>query len=376
MEQKRAERSPVLRWVLLALLAAVLTAVVIYAVKTVRLVNQTREMVEVMQETGTVGKIETPEVQTPPEYQGTYINLLVVGIDYDAGDEQRDYGSPEDANTDVILYLHYNIKENNVSILQIPRDSYVGFTANKRINRVFAEGSSQDNHIQNLAEYIHDAFGLSVDKYVALDMGAFKEIVDVMGGMDLYVPFDIYEYDEAGNEYLSVPAGTVRMNGADVERVVRARKQFQQADLQRLVLQRYVYAAMFKLIKSCTMGDLYRHVLPIVAYRIKTDLDFDDLYALSVNGLKLSGDRIFFVRVPGGPLTIDGEAVYGVDAAALAPILNEHFLLEGEPLIDAADMQIPTGWDYPLGEVIEEGSYLSDQLAEADADANAADEAE
>ena len=372
MEHQRTKRSPVLRRVLLVLIAAALTVAAVYTVKTVRLFRQAKEMVEVMQETGTMGRIEAPEVQTPPEYQDDYINLLVVGIDYDEGDEQRDYGSPEDANTDVILYLHYNIRDNRVSVLQIPRDSYVGFTANKRINRIFAEGEHQDNHIQNLAGYLHDAFGLSADRYIALDMGAFKEIVDVMGGLELYIPFDIYEYDEAGNEVKFASAGTGRMNGADVERVVRARKQFQQADLQRLVLQRYVYAAMFKMIKSCTMGDLYRHVLPIVAYRIKTDLDFDDLYALAVNSLKLSGERIFFVRVPGGPLTIDGEAVYGVDAAALAPILNEHFLADGEEHIDAADMGIPTGWDYPLGEIIEEGSYLSDQLSEAQADADAA----
>lgn len=359
--------------ILLPVLVVLLAAAVVLGLKVYSMLRHTRQMVENMQDSGVMGTIEPEEVvETVPEYQGDYLNLLVVGIDYDEGDETRDYGSPEKANTDLLMYVHYNVKDNCISVLQIPRDCYIGdATKNLRINRLFAEGPNQQNHIANLASYINEAFGLPVDNYVALDMGAFKEIIDVMGGIEMYLPCDIYVYDDDGSRQLMASAGYTRMNGSDAEVVVRARKQFGQQDLERLVLQRYVYASMYRLLKSATLMDLYRHVLPIVSWRITTDLDADTMIALCTNLLRLQGDRIYFVRVPGGSVTVEGESLYGVDAAALAPLLNEHFLIEGMPEIKPEDLTIPTGFDYPLGEVIDEGSYLSDQLAEYE-DAQAA----
>lgn len=362
--------------ILLPVLLLLLAAVVVLGVKIWQVYTHTRQMVEVMQETGEIGVIDTEVVvETVPEYQGDYLNLLVVGIDYDEGDELRDYGSVDAANTDLILYIHYDIKQNTISALQIPRDSYVGdITRNLRINRVLAEGENRQNPISNLATYINQAFGLPVDKYVALDMGAFKEIVDVMGGIEIYLPCDIYVYSETGEKIKMASEGYTRMNGSDIEVVVRARKQFGQQDLERLMLQRYVYASMYRMLKGATMSDIYRHILPIVSYRVKSDMDFSTMYSLCSHLLQLESSNIYFVRVPGGPVTVEGQSLYGVDAAALVPILNQHFLTEGMQPIAAENLTIPTGFDYPLGEVLDAGGYLSDQLADYDnAQSQAAD---
>jgi|GEM_PF-5858443 len=365
--------------ILLPLLLVMVCAAIPFGVKAVRVVVRTRQMISRMQETGDIGQIHSESasqseseqekdpladiINTPPELQGDYLNLLIVGIDYDEGDEQRDYGSAEDANTDVILYMHYDIKNKKISLLQIPRDCYVGeITDNLRINSIFAQGENQTNHIANLAGYISKAFGLPIDNFVSLDMAAFKEIIDVFGGLDVYLPCDIYIYDADGNPVLMAPEGPTRLNGTDAEIVVRARKQFAQADLQRLVLQRYIYAGMYRLIRSATVKDLYTYVLPVVSYRIKTDLDANTMFGLLVDFLEISGENIYFVRVPGGSIHTDGQSVYGVDSVALAEILNAHFSMEGQEPYDAANMIIPSGWDYPQGEIIDEGGYLSEQL--------------
>lgn len=361
--------------ILIPVLAVLLAVGIYYGAKAWTVVEETKEMVSQIQDTGDFGSIREEEVvMTYPEYQKDYLNLLVVGIDYDENYEDRTYGGAENAKTDLILYIHYNVKDNKASILQIPRDCYVGeMVSNYRINSIFAEGENKQSHITNLAKYINEAFGLPVDKFVSLDMAAFKEIVDVFGGIDIYLPEDIYLFDDAGNRVLFASAGQGRFNGADAEIVVRARKQFAQGDVQRLMLQRYVYAAMFEMISNATMENMYRHILPIVSWRVKSDMDFDTMLSLCTKVLELEGEDIFFVRVPGGPVTVDGQSVYGVNAANLAPILNEHFLIEGQPELLAEELTIPTGWEYPLGEILDKGSYLSDQLEEI-ADANAPQE--
>ncbi len=357
--------------IMLPVLAVILVVVGFAGYKAWNLYQSARQALAQVQETGTIGTIDPEEVeQTIPEFKGDYLNLLIVGIDYDETDELRDYGSPEQANTDLLMYLHYNVKENRISVLQIPRDSCVGdITSNLRINKIFAEGENRENHIVNLAKYINDAFGLPVDNYIALDMAAFREIVDVFGGIDLYLPVDIYIYDQAGNATLFAPAGKVRMNGADAETVVRTRKQFGTQDLQRLVLQRYVYAAMYRMVASATMEDMVRHILPVVSYRVKSDLEVSTMISLCTKLLALDAKDIFFVRVPGGSVTMNGQSLYGVNTTNLAPILNEHFLIDGQPPLTPEQLDIPTGWEYPYGEILDEGGYLSDQLNEYEASA-------
>lgn len=48
----------------------------------------------------------------------------------------------------------------------------------------------------------------------------------------------------------------------------------------------------------------------------------------------------------------------GVDSTALLPILNEHFLTEGQHALTADDLKIPSGWSYPCGEIVDEGRFL------------------
>ncbi len=366
MKKEKTTRKP--KWwviVLLVLLAAALTVAAVYGVRAWRMLEDARQMVEQIQDTGDIGAIVEEEIRvTYPEYQGDYLNLLVVGIDYDENDPDRTYGSSDNAMTDLILYIHYNIRDNRMSVLQIPRDCYVGeeLGSNYRINSIFAHGENQSNHIANLAKYVNEAFGLPVDKFVSMDMAAFKEMVDVFGGIQIYLPEDIYVFDENGNKVLFASAGQGWFNGTDAEIVVRARKQFAQGDVQRLVLQRYVYAAMYDMIANATMENMYRHILPIVSYRVKSDMDFDTMLALCNSLLKLESSDIYFVRVPGGPVTVNGNSVYGVNAENLVPILNEHFLPEGQTPLTAEELTIPTGWEYPLGEILDPGGYLSEQM--------------
>lgn len=44
-------------------------------------------------------------------------------------------------------------------------------------------------------------------------MAAFKEIIDVIMGLDVYLPWAIYVYDEEGNQILLAPGGYTRING-------------------------------------------------------------------------------------------------------------------------------------------------------------------
>ena len=104
----------------------------------------------------------TQDIATPPEYSKDLTNILVLGIDYDDNPEEQALGiqRSKNGNTDMILYVQFNKKENTVHMLQIPRDVFVGLDlptgGTGRINALYAHGADQENRVQNIAQVLYD----------------------------------------------------------------------------------------------------------------------------------------------------------------------------------------------------------------------------
>ena len=150
------------------------------------------------------GEAGTLNQQTDPDIEAggdRFYNLLMVGIDYDADDDGRDYAEGK-GMTDVIMYVQIDRDSGKVNAFQIPRDTYAGEdvgdgikTNTGKINEVYANGPDQENKINNLANKIYELFKLPVDDYVVIDMQAFKTMLNNMGGIEMYVPWDIVTAD-------------------------------------------------------------------------------------------------------------------------------------------------------------------------------------
>ena len=146
--------------------------------------------------TGEMGSLAPPEsgadALVPDELSGT-MNILVLGIDYSTEDAvKRD----PIGQTDMILYVRVNGSDHTMTMLQIPRDTLVGEIGGSagKINGIFANSADKENRVNTLAQYITKVFGLPIDDYVTIDMDSLREIVDVFGGIEVYVPVTM-EYD-------------------------------------------------------------------------------------------------------------------------------------------------------------------------------------
>ncbi|MEG1931658.1 MAG: LCP family protein, partial [Pygmaiobacter sp.] len=204
-------------------------------------------------------------IGTPEEIRDDVVNILCAGIDYEEG---RDYNDGM-GMTDVILYVSYNVKENKINMLQIPRDTYVGETVSTgntgKINAV-ARFGEQKPEIANLAQVLNDQLRLPVDYYITIDMDAFKTVINAIGGLEVTIPFDIT--DDFGN---TLSAGTQTIDGATAEFMVRQRHNYGNADLGRLEMQRYMYSALLKTFKSFPVKDILK-VMPAYIQYVKTDI--------------------------------------------------------------------------------------------------------
>lgn len=115
-------------------------------------------------------------------------NILIIGTDSHEGLDKSDpvvKGRLEGENlADVIMIMRVEPKTGTARLLSIPRDSRVELPdgSMQRINA--AIGGPQGP--KTLVQTIKRNFGISIDNYVEIDFAAFKDLVEVLGGVPVY----------------------------------------------------------------------------------------------------------------------------------------------------------------------------------------------
>ena len=122
-------------------------------------------------------------------------------------------------NSDVVMILHIVPKTNQLTLLSIPRDTFVpdaraGDLYNK-IDAGLVDGPGQ------LIEAISEDFGIPINHFVDLNFGTFTNIVNILGGVKMYFPDRLYD---AENPPLSINhTGCQLLKGTEALALVRSR---------------------------------------------------------------------------------------------------------------------------------------------------------
>ncbi len=127
--------------------------------------------------------------------------------------------------SDTIMVLRVDPVANDVVVLSFPRDLWVriaGTTRQARINSAF---DSKDP--SRLIRTIDDNFGVPIDHYVNVNLCAFKEIVDSVGGVK--IPFTSRTKDDKVG-FRETGPGCIELRGSQALAYVRSRSGYQYFD--------------------------------------------------------------------------------------------------------------------------------------------------
>ncbi len=123
--------------------------------------------------------------------------------------------------SDVTMLLHVDPNTNRVSILSIPRDLWLPIPNTGGEIRVDA---ALNNGPGALVSTIEDALNIPINHYVELNFDTFQNVVNALGGINMYFPMRAYD----AYSTLNVPAGCFHLNGYQALQVVRARHYYYQ----------------------------------------------------------------------------------------------------------------------------------------------------
>lgn len=211
------------------------------------------------------------------------VNILLMGID-------RRPGEAFVSRTDSMMIVSVDPTSETVSILSIPRDLYVVIPGRgrDRINTAFVYGSSGDNPEAGASLAIQTVaynLGVPIDHYVLVDFSAVVKGIDILGGIDVYVPRDIsdptYPSMDYGFDPFFIAAGTQHLDGATALKYARTRhadSDFGRAGRQ----QQVILAARDKALSLGIAGLLTRapSLYSQLENGIRTDLSLEQMISL------------------------------------------------------------------------------------------------
>ncbi len=231
-------------------------------------------------------------------FESDRINIVLLGFDRSAA---RDKGQSL-FRPDTIMIASMNVKEARVSLVSIPRDSYVrihGTDIHDKINHsymygYYRAGEGEDPHeiaLQTVLKTVQDFLGgIPLHAYLAVDMDGAANVIDSIGGVYYDVEFDVRS--DFGRGRILVPKGYQLLDGKHFMHYVRNRAGNQGGERGRTERQQEILIALFDQLKSS--GSLVK--IPEI-YRgfdasTETSLTIPQIAALGLFGLRVDSSEI------------------------------------------------------------------------------------
>ncbi len=294
---------------------------------------------------------QIPRVDVPSlvgDQEGQVMNVLLVGSDSRDRLEGKDAlqagkGQVSGQRSDTIMVLHIDPEQEQAAILSIPRDLYVpiaGEGYSDRVNAAFALGGAQ-----GLIETIQESLGITINHYVEVDFVGFKDIVDAVGGVKLYLPAWVRDFT-SGLDLHEI--GCVEVDGTQGLAWVRSRN-FEilqpdgltwvpdpRADLGRIERQQdFIRRMLKKALSSGITNPLQLNKLIGIGVRdvtLDATLSTKDITTLARRFNNLDADSVALLTLPTTPDDIDGASVLLLRDNEAQPYLDRINGVEGAPL--------------------------------------------
>jgi LCP family protein required for cell wall assembly len=303
--------------------------------------------------------ISAPGIKDPEavDSAGRSWTFLVMGVD------RRPYEGNSPSRTDTMFVLKVDPQTQSARALAIPRDLWVDVQGpngvfQQRINSAYEYGEAIEpgKGIETVKKTVEALLGINIDHYVIIDFQGFKQIISLLGGVEVEVPEGLGVYDPTysetellGDFYPCIfEPGTYQMDGSQALCYARVRNNSD--DRERILRQQTVIDAVVKkaaqlniLQSPGTMLELWKR------YRETVQTDVNDLQAPGFASLAASIDRNSISYLSLGGITTAWTTPEGAQVLLASPegikVLVDAFTSDNQLEQEAARIEVQNGTD-------------------------------
>lgn len=211
---------------------------------------------------------------------------------------------------DVIRLVRVDFVNVRVTVLEVPRDLWVeipgisdhyGITHGK-MNQAYLYGNKGLGYYDGpgegpglLARTLNHNLGAQPDHYLAINMKTFEAVVDAIGGIDVYLPYDVSLRTEEHPDWFHVEEGQHHFDGKTALWVARIRQYhtFSRAENQNIVL----CALRKKLLSPAVVPAIPQLIKDFQRY-VQTDLSPEQINQLACLATQMNGNDVVFASFP------------------------------------------------------------------------------
>ena len=269
------------------------------------------------------------------------INVAVLGTDEDG------------FRADVNMLVSFNTTTKELHMISVPRDTRVvltdemieyleendeyvpnrnGVYGQCKLTEVHAY-AGEGNRCTFSVAMLEELLDVQVDYYVKFDLTAFKKVVDAVGGVDFYVPMNMYwDMTDTGGPLINLREGMQHLGGDKAEQLVRFRDGYAQKDLKRIeVQQEFITALIEKVCSSETLMSKLDDLVEVVLDCTESDVTVTEAlkyvkYVKDLDPAKITSDT-----VPG-----EGGSYFDMDEEGTKELID--WRIHGiEPVVEETD---------------------------------------
>ncbi len=272
------------------------------------------------------------------------VNILVMGIDQglDTSEEKKGTQGPSDmlrSRSDTMLLVRLDPDNHKAKALTIPRDTQVEIPGMgvEKINAANWKGGPELAS-QVVSKTLNN---VSVDRYIRISTLAFIDLVDVMGGVEIFVPKRMKYDDFTQKLHIDLQPGLQTLNGEQAQGFVRFRHD-DLGDIGRAQRQQTLIKALQKKFQNPLMLTRLPQVFSVLQKHIDSNMSLGEMLALLQFGMQTQSNQFQMVMLPGRFSTPNEFALsyWIMDPTATAQIMKTYF--EVDPAAAPASTNAPT----------------------------------
>lgn len=240
-------------------------------------------------------------------------SLLIVGID--ENDSRKAEGQTrENSRTDSIIYATVNKKSKEAHIVNIPRDSLTLMTTKEDISKANVSFYDKITHayayggIDNTIQSVNNLLNVPINFYVIINFKAFEDTINMLGGVEVDVPFDMVEQNANGEaNTVSLKKGRQLLNGE--EALAFARSRYYDSDIERGQRQLQIISSILNKAKDLNLLTKINDLISITENNVTHNLTTSQITTL-VSMFATTDMNIISHRIGGYDASLDGVYYY------------------------------------------------------------------
>ncbi|MEO0409620.1 MAG: LCP family protein, partial [Cyanobacteria bacterium P01_A01_bin.135] len=262
------------------------------------------------------------------------VNILVLGVKVLTSDLEEPPPGTEDLGyhalvndldglSDTMLLLGFHPEQEELAMLSLPRDTRVwvegmGYTKLNEANREGGPALAASTTSELLG-------GVGVDRYVRINVQGVEKLIDALGGVEVYVPYDMQYQDDSQHLYINLKEGQQRLNGDQALQFLRYRYDGY-GDIGRIQRQQTLLRALQEQALSPSTLTRLPKILSVIRENIDTNLSLEEILALVGFAARMDRSHVQQLLLPGDFSEGGYELSYWLpDERGIDRMMAQHF---------------------------------------------------